>query len=150
MSDVQSKLIRVIDANLNRCREGLRVVEDLVRFILDDIDLVSQIKHLRHEVSSIGKRLPIGELSLLMSRDSLSDVGTSIESKTESTRSDILQIAMANIRRAEESSRVLEEVCKLYDESVALEFKRIRFKLYDVETRVVLKLSEYQKHLTGQ
>lgn len=150
MPENQNKLIRIIDANLNRCREGLRVVEDLVRFILDDRDLVSKIKHLRHEVTAIGKRLPMDELSLLMSRDSSSDVGSSIESKTETTRSDILQIAMANIRRAEESARVLEEICKLYDETIALEFKRVRFKLYDIETQVVLKLSEYQRQLTGQ
>lgn len=150
MPENQNKLIRIIDANLNRCREGLRVVEDLVRFILDDRDLVSKIKHLRHEVTAIGKKLPMDELSLLMSRDSSSDVGSSIESKTETTRSDILQIAMANIRRAEESARVLEEICKLYDETIALEFKRVRFKLYDIETQVVLKLSEYQRQLTGQ
>jgi len=135
-----NKIIRIIDANLNRGREGLRVVEDIIRFIIDDPDLSLQIKSARHEIIDIAKQLPISDDDLLSARDSVGDVGIEIRSNSEDSRTSICQIAYANIRRAQESMRVLEELSKLYNADVALKFKKLRFKLYDIEKQVFSSL----------
>jgi thiamine-phosphate pyrophosphorylase len=44
------RLPRLIDANLNRAREGLRVLEDLARFELDDAALSERAKQIRHGI----------------------------------------------------------------------------------------------------
>jgi len=137
-----SKIIRIFDANLNRGREGLRVVEDLVRFVFDDADLASQIKSARHEITNIARQLPLNEIDFLNARDSKGDVGIELNSASEDLRSNISQIATANIRRSQESMRVLEELSKLYDTNVALKFKRLRFQLYELEKQVMKKLTE--------
>jgi thiamine-phosphate pyrophosphorylase len=136
------KIIRIIDANLNRGREGLRVVEDLVRFIIDDSSLASKIKSARHEITEIAKQLPIDDNDLLNARDSIGDVGIELNSASEDSRTSVLQIACANIRRAQESMRVLEELSKLYSAEVALKFKRLRFQLYEMEKQVLSNLKK--------
>lgn len=130
------KITRIIDANLNRGREGLRVVEDIVRFLLDDIELAEKLKSARHEITIIAKQLPVNDTELINSRNSQHDVGKDIKSSSEIIRKDILQIATANIRRSQESMRVLEEISKLYDTKVSLEFKDLRYKLYELEKQV--------------
>jgi thiamine-phosphate pyrophosphorylase len=137
-----NKIIRIIDANINRSREGLRVVEDLARFVLDDADLASQIKSTRHEVTNIARQLPLDDLDFLNARDSKGDVGVELNSASENLRSNLSQIAFANIRRSQESMRVLEELSKLYDASVAMKFKRLRFQLYELEKQVLTKLHD--------
>ena len=138
------KTTRILDANLNRGREGLRVVEDVVRFVLDDAELSSQIKTVRHEVTSLVRQLPLDELELLSARDSKGDVGMDIDCASESLRLDLSQIAIANICRSQEAMRVLEELSKLYDASIAVRFKRLRFRIYELEKEIMPKLMEYQ------
>lgn len=135
-----NKTIRILDANLNRSREGLRVVEDLVRFIIDDVELASRIKTARHEITSLVKKMPIDELQFLTERDSESDVGMNLNCASEDFRPNISQIASANIHRAQEAMRVLEELSKLYSEDVALQFKKLRFELYGIEKDVLPRL----------
>jgi thiamine-phosphate pyrophosphorylase len=134
------KTVRILDANLNRGREGLRVVEDVVRFVLDDADLASQIKTMRHEVTSLVRQLPLDELELLGARDSEGDVGVDINCASEDLRLDLPQIATANIRRSQEAMRVLEELSKLYNASIASQFKKLRFQLYGLEKDILPRL----------
>jgi thiamine-phosphate pyrophosphorylase len=136
------KIVRIIDANLNRGREGLRVIEDLVRFLLDDANLASQIKTARHEITLIARQLPLSESDLMNARDSMGDVGMELNTALEDTRVNVRQIAVANIRRSQEATRVLEELSKIYDAGVALQFKKLRFQLYELEKQVLLKLAE--------
>lgn len=138
------KVIRILDVNINRGREGLRVVEDMVRLILDDADLAFQMKNMRHEVTSLARQLPLDESELLGARDSQGDVGMNLNNASEDLRTDLSQIATANIRRSQESMRVLEEFSKLYDANIALEFKKLRFQLYGLEKEILPKLVEYQ------
>jgi thiamine-phosphate pyrophosphorylase len=138
------KTVRIIDANINRGREGLRVVEDVVRFVLEDADLASQIKAIRHEVTSLIRRLPLDESKLLSARDSESDVGMDLNCASEDLRVDLSHIATANIRRSQEAMRVLEELSKLYDSSVASQFKKLRFQLYCLEKEILPRLSVNQ------
>ena len=120
------KLFRLIDANLNRLREGIRVVEDIQRYIYDNKELSKKLKSLRHKC-----RLD-DEKNLLEYRDILGDV-LKQTTKSEQKREDIPSIMIANIKRAEESARVLEESLKLIDSNKAETFKQIRYELYNIE-----------------
>jgi len=120
------KLYRLIDANLNRLREGIRVVEDIQRYIFDNKELSKKLKSLRHKA-----RIK-DESNLLTHRDIVGDV-LKQTTKSEKKRADLSSIMIANIKRAEESSRVLEESLKLIDTEEAENFKQIRYELYDIE-----------------
>ena len=67
---------RILDASANRAREGLRVVEDYVRFVLDDPGLTRRLKEVRHRLGEAVRGLD-PEL-LIGSRDTRGDVGTHI------------------------------------------------------------------------
>jgi len=138
---IKDKVSRIIDANINRATEGLRVAEDIIRFILDDGKLTSKLKHIRHE---LGKTLRLGfdKLSLAQGRDVKGDVGAGRSTKSEGRRKNILDVFMANIKRAQESIRVFEELSKLFDTKLGPKFKKIRFKLYDIEQKAALKLKK--------
>ena len=139
---IMDKTARILDANLNRGREGLRVVEDVVRFVLDDMDLASRIKTMRHMVTSLVRQLPLDELELLSARDSQGDVGMNLNCASEDLRPDLSHIVSANIHRAQEAMRVLEELSKLYSDSVALQFKKLRFQMYEREKEIAPVLAK--------
>jgi thiamine-phosphate pyrophosphorylase len=125
------EIYRVVDANLNRLKEGIRVVEDIMRYRDNNKKLSSQLKSLRHKAR-------INETKeLLKNRDSINDVLRG-STKSEQTRSDILSILTANFKRAEESARVLEEIFKLQDVSLSENFKTIRYELYNLEKEIIL------------
>ena len=124
-------LFRVIDANLNRLKEGIRVVEDILRYRDNNQELSSKLKQLRH-LSQVKETQ-----ELLQYRDTANDVlRTSI--KSELNRTDITSIIIANFKRAEESSRVLEELYKLNNIEYSENFKYIRYELYALEKNVLL------------
>ena len=120
------ELYRVVDANLNRLKEGIRVIEDIARYVHNDKALASALKQLRHQC-----RIEPLEL-LLASRDSVNDVlRPSVQS--EMNRSDLKSILIANYKRGQESSRVLEELYKIVDPELSERFKFIRYELYTLE-----------------
>jgi len=130
------KLLRVVDANLNRLKEGIRVVEDIMRYGYNNKIFSSQLKELRHLAHIDFQK------QLLQNRDSINDVlKESIED--ELLRNDELSIISANFKRAEESARVLEEIFKLYSTERSELFKHIRYTLYDLEKTIILQ--EYKK-----
>ena len=126
------ELFRVIDANLNRLKEGIRVVEDIMRYRDNNKDFSTKLKQLRHKsrVDEIDQ--------LLTHRDSINDV---LRPTTESelNRTDIKSIIIANFKRAQESSRVLEELFKLHNVTYSENFKYIRYELYNLEKEIVLQ-----------
>lgn len=124
-------LFRVIDANLNRLKEGIRVIEDIARYLQNDKTTASSLKALRH-------RSRIDDLqNLLSSRDSVNDVlRPTVES--ELNRSSVESILIANYKRAQESSRVLEEMYKIVDPALSETFKQIRYELYSLEKEHLL------------
>jgi thiamine-phosphate pyrophosphorylase len=129
-NNLSPDLFRVIDANLNRLREGIRVVEDIIRYRDNNKELSSQLKLLRH-------RAKIKEtLEILKERDSVNDVLRSTI-KSELNRTDISSIIIANFKRAEESARVLEELFKLYSTEYSENFKYIRYELYRLEKEIL-------------
>ncbi len=121
--------LRLLDANLNRLREGIRVVEDIYRYIFNNKEIASQLKTLRHN-----SRINI-YIDLLDSRDIKNDVLKS-STKSEQNRTDLDSILIANFKRAQESSRVLEEFGKLIDIETSEIFKNIRYELYHLEKNI--------------
>jgi thiamine-phosphate pyrophosphorylase len=125
-------IYRIIDANLNRAREGIRVVEEVARLYFDDAKLSAQLKTLRHDLSKLAKKSFDQDL-LLTFRDSLKDVGADSMSGLERKRPNLYSVVQANLRRSQEAARVLEEFGKLVNPDSASSFKKIRFKLYTLE-----------------
>jgi thiamine-phosphate pyrophosphorylase len=132
MSMNKRNVYRIIDANLNRAREGIRVVEEVARLYFDDAKLSAQLKTLRHDLTKVAKK-SFDQDSLLSFRDSLKDVGADSMSGLEKKRADMHSIVQANLRRSQEAARVLEEFGKLVNPDSASSFKKIRFKLYTLE-----------------
>jgi len=121
----------VIDANLNRIKEGIRVIEDIARYIDNNKELASKLKTLRHKSK-------IEDLqNLLSSRDSINDVLRPTV-KSEMNRSDVKSIIIANYKRGQESSRVLEEMYKIVEPELSEVFKNIRYELYALEKENLL------------
>jgi thiamine-phosphate pyrophosphorylase len=125
------ELFRVIDANLNRLKEGIRVVEDIIRYKDNNKEVASKLKHLRHLAQTNDT------LQLLHHRDSINDV-LRPSTQSEQQRGTLENILIANFKRAEESARVLEELYKLQEINISEKFKHIRYELYDLEKQVLL------------
>lgn len=128
---------RILDANINRLKEGLRVAEEIVRFILKDKVLTKKFKTSRHRIDKTAEKL-FGVNNLIRQRNIFLDAGRKINSY-ELKRRGYRDIFFANMQRAKESARVLEEFAKLYSSQVALAFKRIRYTLYNLEYKAVNK-----------
>jgi len=123
-------VLRILDANANRCAEGLRVIEEIVRLGRGDQALQGRLKEIRHGVRE-GLEALSG--SAVRFRDSVRDVGRDTPSRSEMFRGSLEDVTRANFARAEEALRVLEEYGKLIDADTASRFKKLRFELYAVE-----------------
>ena len=119
---------RIIDASCNRVSEGLRTVEEYARFVMDDAFLASELKQLRHDVAAATDCF--GRRKRLASRDTAHDVGTAIETKSESQRTGALSVAIAATSRCEQSLRCLEEYGKLIDGDAARRIEACRYRAY--------------------
>ncbi|KIM11805.1 MAG: thiamine-phosphate pyrophosphorylase [Sulfuricurvum sp. PC08-66] len=116
----------MIDANLNRLKEGIRVIEDIARYAYNNKSLAFQLKTLRHQSRIDDLR------SLLQGRNSIDDV-LRPTTPSELNRIDIDTVITANFKRAQESARVLEELYKLIDATLSENFKTLRYTLYALE-----------------
>ncbi|MEW6517254.1 MAG: thiamine-phosphate pyrophosphorylase [candidate division FCPU426 bacterium] len=127
---------RLLDANCNRAREGLRVVEDLARLVWEDADVQRRIKRLRHALREEEARVPLPARA--RSRAVERDPGARLTLRSEASRATWHDLAWANLRRSQEALRVLEEIAKLRPRVVdASRFKRLRFETYALEGQLV-------------
>ena len=122
---------RILDAAANRAGEGLRVVEDYVRFVLDDAHLTELIKTLRHDLAATIEQLPSSERHA--ARDTQSDVGTEITTEAELMRADAWQVCQASLERSKQSLRSLEEFSKVDQPVLPVRFEQLRYQLYTLE-----------------
>jgi thiamine-phosphate pyrophosphorylase len=122
---------RIVDAELNRCAEGLRVVEEYLRMVLEDPHLAGRAKHLRHQLIGFAANLP--SLDRLASRDTLGDVGRQLKTESETQRHDPWHVAQASFSRVAQGLRALEEYGKLIDIGFASECEALRYELYTLE-----------------
>lgn len=139
---MSEKVYRVLDANLNRLREGVRVLEEYYRFIVEDVSLATRLKEVRHHIREIDKG--IDHRLLFAARDSENDPFASGVVAKEGERSGFTELLAANMRRAQEAARVLEEYLKLIDGLRSLSYiaKDIRFALYSIEKKQVVNGAE--------
>jgi len=128
---------RIVDVNFNRAREGLRVCEDISRFILKSRQLTSGLRSARHCLSRAFSEAEKREFTV--SRDSARDLGR-IFTASKVKRRDYCDVFAANMERAKESMRVLEEFFKLVDEKTAKQFMALRYKLYSIEKNAIKKI----------
>ena len=120
---------RIIDVNLNRLTEGLRVVEDVVRLGLEDRRVLAGVRKLR---TQLGRDVRALRRQVIPSRKSETDLGRG-DRFDRAKRKSLEDVLLANFKRAEESARVLEEVLKVTEPELAGKFKAVRFRLYDLE-----------------
>lgn len=122
-------VLRIIDANANRAREALRVMEEAARFILDDAALTESLKTLRHDLQS-----QLGALAgLEAGRDTPGDVGTAITTANEGNRASVADVAIAAGKRLSEALRAIEEYGKTIDANFAAAIEQLRYRGYDIE-----------------
>lgn len=127
------KLYRVMDANLNRAKEGLRVCEDICRFVYDQRQWTAGFKAVRHQLTAAAVGLGIPKL--VAARHIEGDVGKKTVN-SELARRKIDDILYANAQRVKESIRVLEEFAKLKDRRISESFKKLRYRMYALEKNI--------------
>lgn len=133
--------LRIIDANLNRAREALRVLDDVARFALGMQQMVDQTKTIRHELHSIVTGAGIDELSRLAARDVEGDAGTEVTTPQEQTRSSMRSVAIAAGARLTEALRSIEENLKLLGKGgAASAIEKLRYRAYVCEQQIVLAM----------
>jgi thiamine-phosphate pyrophosphorylase len=126
--------LRILDAELNRAGEGLRVVEDYLRFVLDDRFLTANAKDLRHELAAAHSLH--SSTHRHAARDTMRDVGASISHDSEEWRADAWDVCAASLKRTEQALRSLEEYGKLLDATFARRMEGLRYRLYTMEKAI--------------
>ena len=129
--------LRVIDANANRAREALRVIEDYARFVLNSDDLCAPLKQLRHDFTETLR--PFLDDAILH-RDTPGDVGTTTKTAAEGSREDVNHVVTAAGKRLGEALRTIEEFLKTEDPGSASKIERLRYRFYDLEQKIARTL----------
>lgn len=137
----------MIDANANRARESLRVLEDIARFALDDQARAAACKTLRHEITAAIRTVAP---TLLEARDTPADVGTALTAEGETSRHSLFDVARAAEARLGEAMRVLEECCKIESPSAAATLKSLRYRGYTVAGEIAGAAAASRKRSTPQ
>jgi len=131
---------RILDANLDRAREGLRIIEEWCRLGLNHQPLAEECKQIRQELGSWHS------WELRQARDTPGDVGTDLSHPQEEERESIEQLLQANLCRAQEALRVLEEYSKLYNLEMASACKQLRYRVYTIESNLFNSYLHQQLH----
>jgi len=137
-------VLRLIDANVDRIGEGLRVLEEVARFLLNDADLCHRLKALRH---SLAQAVPVSETDLVSCRDAEADAGAFIRLPDGNHR-DLAALVAANSRRVQESIRVLEEFARLPEtplKAAPSDWERWRYEVYDLEKQLISRVLRHDK-----
>lgn len=134
---MNSSTLRILDANLNRARETLRVIEDYARFVLDDQKLCASLKQLRHDLVEVTSRFTS---DAILHRDTPGDVGTTNKTSAEQSRDDVAHVVTAAGKRLGEALRTIEEFLKTDDPPSASKIESIRYRFYDIERQLAFTL----------
>ena len=123
-------ILRILDANANRAREALRVMEDYARFGLDNDTLCRELKVIRHDLVAALGQIPV---QAILHRDTAGDVGTTHKTAAEFCRQDIAHVVTAAGKRFGEAIRCLEEFAKIADPQAAGQLEQLRYRFYVIE-----------------
>jgi len=132
---------RILDVNINRAREGLRVLEDYSRFALNAKSLTGKLKTVRHLISKA-----VDRFDLVLARASEKDLGRPASFDKKIKARTLENVIIANIIRVEESARVLEEFSKVLYPASSASFKKARFLLYDLEKEFIQKAKRHLRY----
>jgi thiamine-phosphate pyrophosphorylase len=135
-----NRVFSLIDANINRAREGLRVVEDLCRFVFRDRVWFEKTKEIRHRLLLVERAL--GSASALSGR-SREDIGREMVVESEFQRSSLYDLLRANFSRVAEALRVLEEISKIFARDSAHLAKDLRYEIYNLEHTILLQTPHF-------
>lgn len=127
-------VVRILDASINRACEGLRVVEDYGRMVLEDRFLSQELKKLRHDLVDSCRNF--SSRSRLLARDSELDVGRAIQTDAEYLREDLESILRANMTRVQQATRTIEEYSKTEAPEIAKAVEQIRYRAYTIEKAI--------------
>jgi len=143
---MDNAIYRIIDANFNRSREALRVIEEYCRFGLNSKSLSSRSKELRHQLCKTISELDSGKL--ISSRNTLSDVGVDYDIPSQNIRNNLKDCLTAGCKRLVEALRVLSEVTQVHNKALASQIEQLRYAVYTLEKDIVLisePLEKYRK-----
>ncbi len=138
LADVTERMdaARLLDACANRAREGLRVIEDYCRFVLDDAFLCRTAKECRHDLTAALAELP--PTLLLEARETQRDVGIELTTPAEQQRASLRDVVQANAKRLQEALRSLEEYGKVYSPRLGQALEQLRYRIYTLERALIL------------
>ncbi len=134
---METQVLRILDVNVNRAREALRVIEDYARFVLDDADAAGAIKKCRHVLRDIVAAL--GPDQLLAARDIVGDAGRDVKTPAELQRDSTEEVVRAAFARLSEATRALGEYGKVVSAAAATAAEALRYRAYELEQRLVLR-----------
>ncbi|MHC4240771.1 MAG: thiamine phosphate synthase [Planctomycetota bacterium] len=135
---------RIIDANFNRAREAVRVIEEYCRFALNSVPLTERAKQIRHELSTAISKLDAERL--ITSRDTLGDVGIGRTVEKQLVRGEIIDCFTAGCKRLTEALRALAETAQTLDRSVARTIEKLRYSAYTLEKDIVIFSDTSEKY----
>jgi thiamine-phosphate pyrophosphorylase len=127
----QPALYRILDANLDRAREGLRIIEEWCRFGVRHTQWSNECKQMRQELGKWHRS------EMRAARDTPGDPGTSLTHPQEETRATISQLLQVNFCRVQEALRVVEEYGKLYHPQMGETGKQMRYRVYTLESNLL-------------
>jgi thiamine-phosphate pyrophosphorylase len=130
-SSIQPAVWRILDANLDRAREGLRIIEEWCRFALNNAQMANECKEMRQE---LGKW---HTAEIRAARNTVEDIGTGLSHPREEERADIEHLLQANLCRVQEALRVLEEYGKLSSSAMSSGCKQMRYRVYTLESNLL-------------
>ncbi len=129
-------IYRIIDANFNRAREGLRIAEEFCRFALNNEPLSGRCKQARHKLSSVVGKLDTQKL--VTARDTENDIGCGMEVSGQMKRGGLEDCITAGFARTTEALRVLAETAAALDTATAGDLERLRYDCYTLEKDITL------------
>ena len=141
---MERAVYRIIDANFNRAREAMRVIEEFCRFAVNSSSLTSRIKQLRHELCAAINDLDQGRL--IAGRDTLQDVGVGKTVPNQLKRAGLYDCCTAACKRLTEALRALAETTQTINPDLACKIEKIRYSTYTLEKDIVIFASAAEKY----
>ena len=133
---MKTPVYRILDANLNRAREGLRVIEEFLRFVRQDPRGSWLLKRWRHQLRQMAEQL--GPDQLLSARAADTDVGKDLASPSQAAKQDPAAITAAGLKRLQEALRVIEEYSATLAPGLSGTAGKMRFECYQFEKELFL------------
>lgn len=130
----------LIDANIVRTKEGIRVLEDVCRFVLRNQNNFGELKILRHGLDEVGQYF--GPAHLLLGRRE-KEIGSEEIVLDEYRRDSVWSLVRANSQRISESLRTLEEITKVYNKNLAYKLENYRYKIYELELKILMQTPHF-------